>query len=237
MATPAARDFEPGRVSPGETIAGASGIALFIFLFFHWFAGGSAWQYFDIIDVLLAVIALTAVTVAGTKAMGNRLFGENAGLVLGFLGTIAFSITLTFVLEGNDRKVGLWLSFFAAIGLLYGGWRVMHEAPNTPGPLARAFPGGGAPAASPTAPTTPMPAGGGEPGVPGSGAEGVSPGKEGPGAPHPGTSTGGPGDGDTTPTPPAAGADPLPGENAPATPPGLAGEPPADSEGTKPAGL
>jgi TRAP-type uncharacterized transport system fused permease subunit len=137
VATAAGRDFEPGRISPGETIAGASGVALFLFLFFDWFAGASAWQVFDVVDLLLAAIAIVAVAVAGTKAMGNRLFGDNAGLILLLLGTVAASITLTFVLEGNDRQVGLWLSFFASIGLLYGGWRTMTEAPGTPGPLAR----------------------------------------------------------------------------------------------------
>jgi hypothetical protein len=155
VATAAGRDFEPARISPGETIAAASGIALFLFLFFHWFAGLSAWRVFDVVDLLLAAIAIVAVAVAGTTAMGNRLFGESAGLILLLLGTVASSITLTFVLEGNNRQVGLWLSFFAALGLLYGGWRTMTEAPDTPGPLARM--GSATPATPPTAPTTPMP--------------------------------------------------------------------------------
>jgi hypothetical protein len=155
VATAAGRDFEPARISPGETIAAASGIALFLFLFFHWFAGASAWKVFDVVDLLLAAIAIVAVAVAGTKAMGNRLFGDSAGLILLLLGTVAASITLTFVLEGNNRQVGLWLSFFAALGLLYGGWRTMTEAPDTPGPLARM--GSAEPATPPTAPTTPMP--------------------------------------------------------------------------------
>lgn len=238
MTAPAARDFEPGRISPGETIAGASGIALFIFLFFHWFTGASAWKVFDVVDVLLALIALTAVAVAGAKAMGNELFGENRGLLLAFIGTIASSITLTFVLEGNNRAIGLWLSFVASLGLLYGGWVTMHEAPGTPGPLANAGFGGGAGAArtSGSEPTTPMSATGvgDSPGVPGGGAAGVAESKSGPGAPHPGTSTGAPGEEGGGAR--AAAADPVPGQTGAQTPPGIAGEPLA-GEGTHPPGL
>jgi predicted small integral membrane protein len=137
VAAPAARDFDPGRISPGETIAAASGIGLFIFLFFSWFGAASAWEFFDIVDLLLAVIALWAVAVAGAKAVGMDLpGGDSSGARLAVPGLVATSITLTFVLEGADRKIGLWLAFFASIGILYGGWRVMHEAPGTPGPLA-----------------------------------------------------------------------------------------------------
>lgn len=252
MASPVAREFEPSRISPGETIAAGSGIALFVFLFFHWFAGGSAWSYFSVIDVLLAAIAVVAVAVAGAKAMGRPLFGANEGLVLAFIGTVASSIILTFVLEGDNRRLGLWLSFAAALGVLYGGWRTMHEEPGTTGPLGDMLSGiggskrtngeapprtnGEAPTSS-TAPTTPM-AATDSPGVPGGGAAGVSPGKEGPGAPHPGTSTGGPddGDGDVPAATGAAAADPVPGQTGAQTPPGLAGEPPA-GEGTHPPGL
>jgi hypothetical protein len=229
MAAPATRDFDPGRISPGETIAGGAGIALFLFLFLHWFVGASAWSAFDVIDFLLAAIALFAVAVAGARAMGNDLLGSRTGLLLLLAGTVATSIILTFVLEGDGRKIGLWLAFVAAIALAYGGWRAMNEAPGTPGPLAGAggFGGGRGADSSPTAPTTAMP------GVPGGGAPAS---KEGPGAPHPGTSTGAPGDKADGPPAAAAGADPVPGQTGAQTPPGLAGEPPA-GEGTHPPGL
>ncbi|MEA2484117.1 MAG: hypothetical protein QOC55_2064 [Thermoleophilaceae bacterium] len=243
MTTPAAGglDFDRNRLSQGELIAGVSGLALFLFLFLHWFYGASAWSTFDVIDFVLAAIALLAVAVAVAKAVGSDLLGQRAGLVLTFLGTVATSMILTFVLEGNGRKIGLWLAFLAAIGLMYGGWRVLSESMPGLGSLGRPGGAGGgaaAPASSAAAPTTPMPAtsAGGTPGVPGGGAAGVSPGKEGPGAPHPGTSTGAPGEEGGGPTPAAAGADAIPGQNAPSTPPGIAGEPPAQG-GTQAPGL
>jgi hypothetical protein len=189
--------------------------------------------------VLLAVIALTPIAVAVGKATGSDLLKRNEGLAIGFVGTVASSIALTFVLEGDQRRLGLYLSFAAALGILYGGWRIMHEAPGTPGPLGDVLSGIGSKragsngASESSAATTPMPATE-TPGVPGGGASGVSPGKEGPGAPHPGTSTGGPGDGDTEPRPPAA--DAIPGQTGAQTPPGLVGDPPA-GEGTHPPGL
>jgi hypothetical protein len=232
MAAPASRDFDPGRISPGETFAGGAGIALFVFLFLDWFEGANAWSAFDVIDFVLAAIALLAVAVAGARAMGNDLLGRNTATVLAVGGIVSSSIILTFVLEGNGRKIGLYLAFLAALALVYGGWRAMHEAPGTPGPLAGAGPFGRE--SSPTASTTAMPAN--DPGVPGGGAAGVAEGKAGPGAPHPGTSTGGPGDKGRAPAPAAAGADPVPGQTGAQTPPGLVGEPPA-GEGTHPPGL
>jgi hypothetical protein len=243
MGSPAAEvDFDPGRISMGETIAAASGFGLLVFMFFHWFAGASAWKVFDVVDFLLALLALLAIAVAGAKALGRPLFNENTGLVLLLAGTVASSITLTFVLEGNDRKIGLYLSFLSALGMLYGGWRRMSEAPDATGPLAGLGGRGGARTSATTGgaatePTTRMPADE-SPGVPGGGAAGVPPGKEGPGAPHPGTSTGAPGDEDETPPPAAAMADPVPGETGGGTPPGLAGgEPPASATGTQPPGI
>jgi hypothetical protein len=243
MAAPATRDFDPGRISPGETIAGGAGIALFVFLFLHWFDGLSAWKAFDVIDFLLAAIAILAVGVAGAKAMGNETFGRNAGMILAVAGLVATSMILTFVLEGDGRKIGLWLAFVSAIAVAYGGWRAMHEEPGTVGPLAGASLGGaGSAASNPTAPTTPMPAAGAgvagdgvtRPDAPAGGAAGVADGKSGPGAPHPGTSTGAPNAEDAEPA--SAGADPVPGKTGSQTPPGLAGEPPA-SAGTQPPGL
>src|SRR4051794_23968469 len=157
MAAPATRDFDPGRISPGETIAGGAGIALFVFLFLHWFDGASAWAAFDVVDFLLAAIALLAVGVAGGPAVGDDPLGRNTRMGLAVTGIVATSIILTFVLEGDGRKIGLYLAFLAAIALAYGGWRTMHEAPGTRGPLAGAggF-GGSRPPSSPTEPTTPM---------------------------------------------------------------------------------
>ena len=226
MAAPATRDFDPGRISPGETIAGGAGIALFLFMFLSWFGPLSAWEIFDVVDIVLALIAILAVAVAGARAMGNDILGRNTGMALTVAGVVATSMILAFIFEGDERKIGVFLGLLAAIALMYGGWRALTDAPGTPGPLA----GAGGTRASSTAPTTSMPSG--DPGVPGGG---VGEGKTGPGAHHPGTSTGAPDDRGGGPAA-ASSADPVPGQTGAQTPPGLAGEPPAGG-GTQPPGL
>jgi hypothetical protein len=208
----------------------------------------NAWESFGFIDILLFLIALIAIGVAVMRAL-NRMpeMPYPPATLLAIAGGVALLLILfrtistpvdTHGVDGIDvtRKIGLWIGLLSAAALTYGGWRAMQESGASFNDLTGGAPAGGgaAPAASPTAPTTQMPAGG-DPGVPGGGAAGVSPGKEGPGAPHPGTSTGGPGD-EGGPPPAASTPDPIPGQNAPQTPPGLAGEPPAGG-GTQPPGL
>jgi hypothetical protein len=125
-------DFDRNRIGEGELIAGASGAALFVFLFFDWFAGVSAWEAFDVVDVLLAIIALGAVALAIAQATATPIrvpFAPPAAIMLG--GYAAAVITLTFVLEGDGRKIGLYLALIAALGMTYGGWRAMREAGAT----------------------------------------------------------------------------------------------------------
>src|SRR3954454_22911353 len=258
MATPAAGgvEFDRNRLSQGELIAGIAGLVLLIDLWFKWYgvkvSGGSgllkgfsigvsanAWESFGGIDILLFLVALIAIGVAVLRAMARL---PEMPFTVGQLLTVAGGIALVLILfrtisppidthgvNGIDvtRKIGLWIGLLSAIALTYGGWRTMSDEGTS---LSTGGLGGG----GSTAPTTPMAPAGGEPGVPGGGAAGVSPGKEGPGAPHPGTSTGGPGDGDATP--PAASSDPVPGETGSQTPPGLAGEPPSET-GTTPPGI
>jgi hypothetical protein len=214
-------------------------------------ASANAWESFGVIDIILFLVALIAIGVAVLRALDKlpEMPYPPAALL-----TVAGAIALLLIvyriidtpvdtqgLEGIDvsRKIGVWLGLLAAAAITYGGWRAMQEAGASFSGLA-AGTGGGTSAAgmaaatNPTAPTTPMPVA--DPSVPGGGAAGFSPGKEGPGVAHPGTSTGAPGEEGGEPTPPAEGADPVPGETAGQTPPGLAGEPPATG-GTQTPGL
>jgi hypothetical protein len=252
-------DFDRNRLSQGEMIAGVAGFVLLIDLWFKWYgikvsgAGGvlknfsvgvsaNAWESFQVIDILLFLIALIAIGVAVLRAIDRMpempyppatlVAGAGALGVLLILFRIVDTPIDTHGLAGIEvtRGIGLWLGLLAAAGVTYGGWRAMQEGPGAT--FARPGGVGGGPVSS-TAATTAMAAE--TPGVPGGGAAGVSPGKEGPGAPHPGTSTGGPGDEDGEAPPPAP-PDPVPGVTAPQTPPGIAGDPPA-TEGTHPPGL
>lgn len=267
MAAPAGGvEFDRNRLSTGELIAGIAGLVLLIDLWFKWYgvkvAGGggllrgfnigvsaNAWQAFGLIDIILFLIALIAIGVAVMRGL-NRMpdMPYPPATLLAIAGGIALLLILfrtistpvdTGGVEGIDvtRKIGLWIGLLSAAAMAYGGWRAMQDSGARLSDLSSGGGGGaGAGTASPTAPTTQMPAGGG-PGVPGGGAAGVGDAKTGPGAPNPGTSTGGPGEAGNAPPAASAGADPIPGQTGPATPPGLAGDPPRDDEGTRPAGL
>lgn len=257
MATPAAQvDFDRSRLNQGEMIAALGGLVLFIAMLMDWygvkvstslgsFGGGlegpNAWESFSLIDILLFLAILIVVGVAALRAL-NRLpdMPYDPDVLVAIAGAVAFLLVLfRFIVQPFDvpdqvditRKSGIWLALIASAAMAYGGWRAMQESGVSFSDLR---PGaGGSGVAGSTAATTQVQA---DPGVPGGGAAGVAEAKSGPGAPHPGTSTGGPGDAGGEAPAAAAGADPIPGETAGQTPPGLVGEPSADT-GTQPPGL
>ena len=169
--------MDTSRVSQGELVAGASGLLLFLFLFLNWFGGFgndlNAWETFDIVDIVLALIGLGAAALAVLP-----MAGQNVDLpvarprLLVVLGIVATSITLNWVFEGPSVKFGVFLATLAAIGIIVGGY--LAEA----GPATR--PGGGmgerAAAPPPTAPpTATQPPAGPGPGTPPAGPPGSEP--------------------------------------------------------------
>ena len=115
--------MDKNRLSQGDMIAGAGALGLFLFLFLDWFGPVNAWQGFDILDILLAAIAIAVIVLVATRAMGNdvNVPGGRAEAIF-LLGFAATMIVLTFILEGEERKIGIWLSLLAALAITYGGW-------------------------------------------------------------------------------------------------------------------
>ena len=124
--------MQTSRASEGELIAAGSGLALFIFLFLDWVLGASAWEAFDIVDVILAVIGLVPVVIVALRVAGQPVRVEE-GRLFYMLGVVATVIVAVFVLEGEERKVGLFLALLAAMGLTYGGIRI-GRSPTAPPP-------------------------------------------------------------------------------------------------------
>ena len=133
--------MDTSRVSQGELIAGASGLLLFLFLFMDWFGPVSAFEAFDILDILLALIGLGTAAVVAARAMGMDV-GLPAPTI--FLeGFAASVIVLTFILEGEERKIGVWLALLAGLGIAYGGYMALTSGtrpttttPTPPPPAA-----------------------------------------------------------------------------------------------------
>ena len=87
-------------LSLGERIAAVSGVALFGLMFASWLENENAWQLFDnIVDVLLAVLALAAVALPLARALGREL-GSRASMpaILTRIGIVTLTITAVFLL-------------------------------------------------------------------------------------------------------------------------------------------
>ena len=138
--------MDTSRVSQAELIAGAGGLLLFLFEFLDWSGPFNAWETFDIVDVLFAIIGLGTAAVVGARAAGTAVGVPPVAILIG--GGFAFDVTLFLVLEGSDRKVGLWLALLASAAIVYGAWQAMSAVPRP-----RATPS--APAGTPPAGTPP----------------------------------------------------------------------------------
>ena len=120
-------------LSLGEKIAGASGAALFLFLFVSWLEGLTAWELFDIVDVLLALLAIAAVALPLARAAGAELpIKPSNKSIMTRIGVVILTVTVAFLLEGADRGVGIFLSALAAVGILYGAITMPEEGAASP---------------------------------------------------------------------------------------------------------
>ncbi len=109
-------------LSLGERIAAVSGVALFGLLFASWLEDASAWQLFDIVDVLLAVLALAALALPLARAAGSGPRSRaSIPAILTRIGIVTLTITATFLIEGENLEVAIFLAVLASAGILYGG--------------------------------------------------------------------------------------------------------------------
>ncbi len=151
--------LDAGRLSRGELIAGISGVALFIFMFFSWFGvagagevldqaadlgividldtSANAWQAFDFIDLVLLLTVIVSVGVAIATAMAKNVNLPVAGSALtAGLGIIATLLVLYRIIDppfDAGREIGVWLGLIASAGIAFGGWTAMQEQGGAPG--------------------------------------------------------------------------------------------------------
>ena len=132
--------MDTSRISQGEMIAGIGGLGLFLFLFLDWFGPLNAWQTFDIMDVVLAIIGIGVAVVVAARAAGNAIDVPGGAMTIALAGFAATCIVLTFLLESDGRKFGIFLELVAALAIAYGGWQAMKGSRTrtaTPPPAAR----------------------------------------------------------------------------------------------------
>ncbi len=170
------------RLNQGEKIAGASAIALFIFMFFAWFglsgqvdtAVGSfgvdtsfnAWDSFDFIDLFLLLTIIVTLVAVGMRASSNEAGFpmSSATTILGAISTLLILYRIIDPPGGLDRKLGVFLGLIAAVGIAVGGYLAMQDEGTSFADAADRVSGGGAsdpsepPAAAPPPPPPPPPA-------------------------------------------------------------------------------
>ncbi len=110
----------------GPLIAAGGGLLLFISEFLDWFdVLGSAWEFMDIVDVVLAVLALIAIGIGAMLATGNTAnLPSSPGGIVTTSGIIALSIVGTFILEGDEQKFGIFLALIGTIAMIVGGMQL-----------------------------------------------------------------------------------------------------------------
>ncbi|MBA2506633.1 MAG: hypothetical protein H0V29_11925 [Thermoleophilaceae bacterium] len=117
--------MERNRFDAAPLLAGLGALILLIALFLDWFEPGiSAWTSFEVLDLLLAGVAIAAL-LALADALDLAHYVPKTLLVV--LGAIAFVIVASQLIdrppaaEGAGLEEGAWLAFAASVLMLLGG--------------------------------------------------------------------------------------------------------------------
>jgi hypothetical protein len=124
------------RLRAGEWVVALSGLVLFLALFVPWYAdeldSRTGWQSLGALDVVLALVALSALAIPVVTAAHRVPAVPLAHQSLTTLGGIlALVLVLIRVLNMPDwaveREWGLWLGLVAALGVVAGGLLAMRD--------------------------------------------------------------------------------------------------------------
>jgi Protein of unknown function (DUF2510) len=157
---PSENDLNNPRANIGNLAAAGGGALLILSLFLGWFGAGdesvSGWETFSLADILLLLIGIAAIALGAAHATGQGASLPNflRPSVLKWIGTVALTISLLFVVEltsgqfENDMKIGAILAVLASAAILAGG--ILNERPDLAAKLNEATAGigsGGGPGA------------------------------------------------------------------------------------------
>jgi hypothetical protein len=111
------------KLDAGALLVAAAALLLVVSLFLDWFgldggrAGYTAWEVFEVHDLLLLLAALAAVAAAFGLLDSRVLLGAAAVAVVVVVSQL---IDAPPAAQGSEREVGAWLALVAAFGLLAG---------------------------------------------------------------------------------------------------------------------
>ena len=130
--------MELRRLRHGELIAALGGVALLIVMFLSWYSAGgiglTAWEAFNVTDVILALTALAGIGLAALTAARRSPALPVAGSVITWtLGAVAVLLVLYRILnqpgpnEFVEVELGAFLGLLSVLAVAVGGWRAMRD--------------------------------------------------------------------------------------------------------------
>jgi hypothetical protein len=130
------------RLRAGEWLAGVSGLVLFVALFLPWYgddAGSrTGWESLGALDVVLAVVALSALAIPVVTALERvpavPLAHQSLTTLIGLLAVVLVLIRVLNMPDwAAEREWGLWVALAATLGIAGGGLVAMRDERLTRG--------------------------------------------------------------------------------------------------------
>ena len=124
----------PARLDAGSVVAALGGVLLLISLFLNWYGAVdgdeaiSAWNSFEVLDILLALLALTAILAPLSHLLGDRL-PRVAPSLISAAGPIALALVVISIIDtppvllylpDSDLEIGVWLALAATALMTLG---------------------------------------------------------------------------------------------------------------------
>ena len=109
-----------------DWLTGLAGLVLFVSLFLPWYGAGgtdaTAWEAFTVIDVVLAIAALSAIAlVVVATAQRTAALSQSVAAFVMLLAVPAAILAVVRLLnlpgDGLSREAGVWIGTAAALGL------------------------------------------------------------------------------------------------------------------------
>jgi hypothetical protein len=119
------------RLRPQEWLAGVFGVVLLGSLFLDWFGGRSGWQALGVLDVVLALMAVSALGLVAITA-AHRTQAVSTG-VASMLGLVAIFVSVWLLVRvasppgGAERDVGLWIGLVGCLGVTGAALRSIRD--------------------------------------------------------------------------------------------------------------
>jgi hypothetical protein len=112
------------RFEVGPVLVALGAIVLLVSLFLDWYGPLTAWESFEVVEVLLVALAVTALVIAVGQLLPDLDYGDRRWLPAIVLG-IALLVAAEIInpppaAGGEDPATGAWIAFASAV-VMFGG--------------------------------------------------------------------------------------------------------------------